>query len=140
MIKDDTCAHGRRNGTCRLCKDLGRVSSSFFFCQHDKRRKMCSRCSSPLTYDQCQRQARLRMIDFKLTYEEYKLIIMRPCAYCGEPFFPVTVDRINNDGSYSFENCQALCWPCNKLKAAWPEDEFKTHIVKIYRYNREWFI
>ena len=50
------------------------------------------------------------------------------CAYCGETFFPLTVDHIipsSRGGTNSRSNLTAACWPCNSEKLDFTPEEWK---------------
>ena len=50
------------------------------------------------------------------------------CAYCGESYFPLTIDHIipvAHGGTDSRANLTAACWPCNKEKLTFTPEEWK---------------
>jgi hypothetical protein len=50
------------------------------------------------------------------------------CAYCGERFFPLTVDHImplSRGGTDSRSNLTAACWPCNSEKLTFTPEEWR---------------
>lgn len=50
------------------------------------------------------------------------------CAYCGESFFPLTIDHItpiSRGGTDSRSNLTAACSPCNFEKLDFTPDEWK---------------
>lgn len=66
-------------------------------------------------------QAKLRKIEFSLSFEEYSNIISNPCAYCqyklGEPVQTGSgIDRMDNNIGYVDGNCISCCFFCNKVK------------------------
>lgn len=51
-----------------------------------------------------------------------------PCTYCGESFFPLTVDHVvpvSKGGTDSRSNLAPACWPCNSEKLDFTPDEWK---------------
>lgn len=51
-----------------------------------------------------------------------------PCVYCGEGFFPRTVDHVlpvSRGGTDSRSNLAPACWPCNTEKLTFTPDEWR---------------
>lgn len=102
-------------------------------------------------------QAEKRGYAFELSIEEFKTITLENCFYCGlKPEFispsPAVyqkikdsktqhrsyiyngIDRINNNYGYIKNNVVPCCKWCNIGKGTKTVDEFKNHIVKIYKH------
>jgi len=50
------------------------------------------------------------------------------CRYCGERYFPLTIDHIlpvSRGGINNRENLAAACWPCNFEKLTFTPDEWR---------------
>jgi hypothetical protein len=123
------CEHSREKSKCREC-------GGGSFCGHGRIRSVCSICSPELVYKMYQRRAAKRKLRFDLTLNDFINIIAQPCALCGEPGHePHGIDRKDNNRPYLISNSRSLCWPCNKLKAAWEEREFLDRVLKIARYH-----
>lgn len=55
-----------------------------------------------------------------------------PCTYCGAA--SDTVDHrvaVTRGGTSDLENLLPACWPCNRMKGALPEDEFRAVIAEF---------
>ncbi|CAB4196824.1 hypothetical protein UFOVP1290_344 [uncultured Caudovirales phage] len=64
-------------------------------------------------------------------------LIQKPCYYCGFVVkFPESrngLDRIDNAKGYNINNVVPCCYPCNIAKHEMSIDEFKKHILNIYK-------
>lgn len=95
-------------------------------------------------YGDCKRAAKNRGIEFSLSKEEFKLIIVGKCYYCdslpiihppknvGIAFPTNGVDRIDSNGNYKIGNVVSCCFKCNFMKSNLSLTDFKDHIRKIY--------
>lgn len=90
---------------------------------------------------------RKNKIEFALSEEEFAELIFSSCFYCGaapaipthsgKDIFRNSIDRVNNDLDYIYDNCVAACWPCNRMKNKMTSDEFLTHIANIHTFNAQ---
>ncbi len=73
--------------------------------------------------------ARKRGFEFLLSEEEFKILVIGDCYYCGIPpnhktptrptgeeFWYSGVDRIDSAKGYTLENCVSCCTDCNFMK------------------------
>lgn len=87
-----------------------------------------------------------------LTREEWGAIVFKPCHYCNgfdirgyrtdvsmtDKVFETMkvklngVDRVDNSKGYEFDNCVPCRLRCNVAKGVMSQDEFYSHIEKIY--------
>lgn len=86
----------------------------------------------------------MRGIPFDLTEAAFKELAALPCHYCGAeptrtfhgryngPFVYNGVDRLNNDGGYSVENCVSCCWTCNRAKQCMSKSDFIAWVERIH--------
>lgn len=76
-------------------------------------------------------------LEFELLYDEFSYLLLQPCKYCSSTKI-ITIDRIDNEIGYTYNNCQSLCNVCNGMKSHHTEDLFFNHIIKIYEniHNR----
>lgn len=94
--------------------------------------------------------AKKRGLEFSLTKEVLKGLILSPCHYCGElgtnkitqnkgeVFIYTGIDRVDNDLGYTPENTVSCCTVCNKGKLKMSEREFFSWIKRIYlRYKEQ---
>src|SRR3990172_9485444 len=96
-------------------------------------------------YYRYKRWAKKRSIQFSLSINEFKDIIIKPCYYCGD--FPTEriskrkhngyfighgIDRVNNDIGYTISNSVSCCKHCNIAKSTLSIGDFLTLIKNIY--------
>lgn len=96
-------------------------------------------------YKRC---AKKRNISFKLTEEQFREIIARPCCYCGSPPSQLYrdrhrpegdliyngIDRQDNHLGYTKDNCVACCKICNRAKDTMGLSDFKEWISRIHTH------
>lgn len=70
-------------------------------------------------YSRLKNKAKKRGIPVLLTCKEYiKIREKEKCIYCGRTEDVVfSIDRLDNDGPYSVDNCAVACYECNRIKA-----------------------
>jgi 5-methylcytosine-specific restriction endonuclease McrA len=104
-------------------------------CPHGRRENTCSRCRPESTFERHKREARRRKKTTELTFAQYSQIVSGNCAWCGEDWEPMVVDRRDSNRHYYFENCQPLCKRCNQIKWDSPEQEVGDHLKKIIAHR-----
>eukprot|EP00743_Colponemidia_sp_Colp-15_P009730 GILK01010649.1.p1 GENE.GILK01010649.1~~GILK01010649.1.p1 ORF type:complete len:852 (-),score=90.47 GILK01010649.1:52-2406(-) len=62
-----------------------------------------------------ERAAEERDLQFELTVEQYHFLKNQPCVYCGKEGGQ-SIDRIDSDRHYTWDNCVSACADCNYLK------------------------
>lgn len=82
-----------------------------------------------------------RKLSFLLSQEEFELIILKTCYYCGvSPSLRKIngcdlvcngIDRVDNSLGYFKENCVPACKICNVMKSSKNSDEFINHCLSI---------
>lgn len=93
-------------------------------------------------------RAKKKNMDFLLSKEEFREIVLRKCFYCGSEgeshhtkrsvnglFFSNGIDRIDSSKGYILENCVSCCKRCNMMKNDLKTDDFINHIIKILKHN-----
>lgn len=80
------------------------------------------------------RNAKTRGIAWKLTKDEFEKLVLDDCHYCGLPapsrilvkrnLVYNGIDRVDNTGPYSIENCVTACSICNFAKCQMSKDAF----------------
>lgn len=93
-----------------------------------------------------------RKTEVTLTYEEYLIFTKeKECHYCQSeipwnPYGTVSgkfisrayfLDRKDNSGPYSFENCVVCCFKCNKMKGGWYSYEEFIQIIQLLKNLRK---
>jgi hypothetical protein len=85
--------------------------------------------------------------DFRLTFEEFKAIVSKNCAYCNSPpsheikagaisVFYGGVDRVDPSKGYTLDNTVPCCTFCNMIKWILSKEDFLKHIEKISNYQK----
>jgi hypothetical protein len=85
-----------------------------------------------------------RKVSFLLTREQFSVLILNPCMYCGSlpsnkllvgkkagVFLYNGIDRKDNKKDYTLENCVSCCKMCNFAKRDVDHQEFLTWIKSI---------
>ena len=75
--------------------------------------------------------AKIRSIEFGLTFDEFSTFWQQPCSYCGDDIETIGLDRVDSNGGYFIDNVVSCCITCNKMKMALSAEEFINHIKKI---------
>jgi hypothetical protein len=78
--------------------------------------------------------ARVRKKELVITLKEFTEIIKQSCVYCGELKELRGIDRIDSAIGYIRNNCVPCCPKCNFMKHELSIQEFKEHIIKIYKH------
>lgn len=74
--------------------------------------------------------------EFKLSFNTFKSLISKPCAYCGDNNQLSGLDRIDNNLGYVTHNCNPCCTKCNLFKHAHTLSDFLTHVQRIAEYQQ----
>lgn len=93
------------------------------------------RLSLNVQYSRLFASAKDRKHEATILFEDFKEIVSRPCAYCGENNLRRGIDRIDNLIGYTKENSAPCCKICNYMKKTLSLQDFLSHINKIYIYN-----
>jgi hypothetical protein len=107
---------------------------SFYNSSGNTRHPECfpdAKCVSYLSY---RSRAEKKKLEFAISNEEYKSIILQDCYLCGKKTTETNtngIDRVDNAFGYSMENCKACCKECNHMKKDYELREFIGKIEKI---------
>lgn len=88
------------------------------------------------------RQAKIRNLEWTLTFEDYSMLIDNRCYYCKGLLNPmgVSLDRTDSSQGYTIENCVPCCRNCNVLKSdilSHDEMVFISQARKLYKFKTE---
>lgn len=115
-------------------------------CSRDKTKEDAEAKAIACSYTTYKYGARKRNIEFLLTKEEFKNLVLGDCRYCGSP--PIAyfrkrydallngVDRVDSDLGYDRFNCVSCCAMCNKMKMCYSSSEFIKHCTKVASYGK----
>jgi len=83
-----------------------------------------------LTYIKC---AKIRNIGFELSKEDFEILVLQSCYYCGESKEGevVGVDRLDSLMKYTINNCVPCCKTCNFMKGTLSKTTFIAQAHKI---------
>jgi hypothetical protein len=85
--------------------------------------------------------ARNRNLEFKITREQFDILIIQKCYLCGvKPYLNVGIDRFDNTKGYDFDNVRPCCGVCNTMKNNHTYEKFLDKCVMIYNYNKHGII
>lgn len=93
-------------------------------------------------------RANRKQLEFKLTLFDFKNLTQGNCHYCGiipstkpkhktkgfTPYIHNGIDRIDSLKGYTIDNCVTCCSNCNYMKQESSIEEFKSDIVRIYKF------
>lgn len=68
---------------------------------------------------------------FELTEQHFIDAVGKNCTYCGDLLEAPAFDRTVPSEGYTDLNAVYCCWPCNKMKNAFSEDDFFAKVFKI---------
>jgi hypothetical protein len=94
-----------------------------------------AKCVSYLSY---RSRAEKKELEFAITNDDYKSIILQDCYLCGKKPTETNingVDRVDNAFGYNIENCKACCKECNHMKNNFGLEEL---LGKIERIKEVW--
>lgn len=75
--------------------------------------------------------AKRKKISFDLSLDQFRILVLRACEYCGEKHRPNGVDRSDNSMGYSLRNCVPCCSICNYAKRERSTSEFFAWIERV---------
>ena len=90
--------------------------------------------SIPMKMRQYIGSANKRGISFELTIEQFNQLCSLRCVYC-DTSNRIGIDRKDSSVGYVIDNCQPCCGTCNLMKHRSDEDDFLSHILKIYKHR-----
>lgn len=96
--------------------------------------------SKSMQFNKYVSSAQKRNIEFKLTENQYNLLVSGSCYLCGTPSFNNHIngiDRYDSSLGYTIDNSRTCCSGCNYMKNKYPYDEFIKNIKNIYEHNKD---
>lgn len=129
-------------------------------CSHYNPRTEIGQSSWNTRISQYKYGAQKRDIIYNLLREDFINISSQQCYWCGTP--PISynaysfskrtrpscvienalikcngIDRLDNKIGYESSNCVACCKLCNYMKSDYSEQEFLSHVEKIYNHQQQ---
>lgn len=96
-------------------------------------------------YNRWHREIARRKRETDITLEQYSILIMSPCYFCGANpnqkmhcsslFLKNGIDRLDNEIDYLFSNVKTACKDCNYAKQELHIDEFLELVDKIHNHQ-----
>jgi len=99
-----------------------------------------SRTSVNTRLDAIKRAAEVRGIEWRLSDEDAKAMLISPCIYCKHIDLDVRVngiDRLDSNVCYMVENCRPCCKDCNYMKGTYDPRTFIERAKKIAMCDAE---
>lgn len=87
-----------------------------------------------VSYASYRSRAEKKDLEFAITNDDYKSIILQDCYLCGKKSTDSNtngIDRADNTVGYTAENCKACCKECNHMKNQFALDKLLEKIEKI---------
>ena len=88
-----------------------------------------------VSYASYRSRAEKKDLEFAITNDDYKSIILQDCYLCGKKSTDSNtngIDRVDNTVGYTAENCKACCKECNHMKNQFALDKLLEKIEKIH--------
>lgn len=115
-----------------------------------KKRKQDKDTVANYLFNIYKRNAKNRNISWRLSKQEFNVLIFNPCFYCTKSHSMLTyprgglyrefirhngVDRLDSKEGYLSSNCAPCCKMCNKFKMARTLEDFKKWVVRVYEFS-----
>ena len=142
-----------RAGVTRNCGCLRREEREFKKMKKEKERRTHSKALPEGTaafnslLKIMKENAKRRQLEWSLSDEQVKKLIVQPCFYCGAPprahayfkklngDFPCNgLDRIDNNRGYIENNVVSCCKNCNRAKGTMSFSEYKQFINGVFKH------
>jgi hypothetical protein len=132
--------------------NLMRGKSKSCGCSLVEQKIEANKLTSPINakYDRVKRDAKARKINFNLTKEQFRELILHNCFYCGiEPNVKIYsqsrgasllahgIDRIDSSKGYEPDNSVSCCIICNRAKNTQTQKQFQEWIIKAYNFIKD---
>lgn len=101
-------------------------------------------------YSGYKRRAKIRNVEFSISREDFGALVSKDCNYCGIPphqelkrlktkktqIIYNGIDRYDPTQGYVLGNCVSCCYYCNHAKADLTFDQWKSHLLTIFKFLR----
>jgi hypothetical protein len=78
-----------------------------------------------------------RGYSFEVSRQQFDVLVMQLCAYCGASPSAVKIglDRVDNRRDYVIDNVVPCCRPCNLAKHTMTRDEYVDHCRRVVQFS-----
>jgi hypothetical protein len=117
-------------------------------CAHRYAEDQAAKAAMLSRYRGYQREAAKRGLSFDLSLAQFQTLTAGACFYCGVPpaqvhrrakcngvFIYNGLDRKDSRLGYTWPNCVAACFECNRIKRAVPFNEFTAWLDRVTAYR-----
>ena len=144
-----------------VCGNVSKYSGTRLKTGKSKRCKICAyrlRPQSIQRFTYFERLYKIRIVTnaknrgilVNLTLDEFRYLVQQDCFYCKTPGIIIDyvgqtkhtwsekhavngIDRIDSTKEYTFNNCVPCCKTCNFMKSNMSTEQFKNHIILLYK-------
>ncbi|AGE48616.1 hypothetical protein PBCVAN69C_686L [Paramecium bursaria Chlorella virus AN69C] len=143
---DNTIGYTKENcvGCCGTCNFMKKALDAHTFIERCRQISFihggpgelydCWFSNKRVSFNEYNKRANKKNIDFSISEIEFNNICSRPCEYCDRRNNNDNingVDRIDNDIGYTLDNCVSCCGQCNQSKANISYDVYITKCKTI---------
>lgn len=82
-------------------------------------------------YEIYKHSARIKNLEFNLSFEQFMTLWRKPCSYCQEEIDSIGIDRFDNEIGYILSNIISCCKTCNYMKRELSFEVFLDKCKKI---------
>jgi len=121
------------------CKDCGREASRLHYYKNkEKNNKKAKLYSKTINgkFSKYKTKAKERNIIFSISFKEFKTFWNKPCFYCSNEIETISLDRIDNNLGYYYNNVVSCCIICNKLKNNQTIKDWNDYICQLKNFIR----
>lgn len=86
-------------------------------------------------YSKYKSSAKVRGLDFDLSFKEFESFWQKDCSYCGSAIATIGLDRVDSSVGYKIDNLVSCCTTCNKMKLDLEEEEWLNKMFTILKYK-----
>ncbi len=130
---DKTKSTGK-NSHCRKCKNKKnreiRLEHLEEYRKKDAEKHRRHRKFPKKRFLEYKRSARIRNLNWDLTFEEFMTFWQKPCFYCDNIPETIGLDRIDSSKGYSLNNIDSCCIVCNRAKKERSKEDYIIHCCR----------
>lgn len=118
-------AHKKQSKRCLKCNEIQKRQDTKRADRHRNYKEECLK-SINVHYSNYIKGAFKRDLEFKLSLDQFKNLVKKPCYYCKHYIETEVngIDRVDNSLSYTEDNCVPCCELCNRMKFTYHPEYF----------------